>query len=112
MTIRELGSLEDAARSGAPPMLRPQKSGEIPQQSIRGALRWIVGAAATCAILVVVSVALIDRPIAPGCTSILATRGLAVQRVGLAIIASAGWRPGIRGRMALLCACRFSPPLR
>ena len=64
MTIRESGSLEEAARSGAPPMLRPQKSGEIPQQSIRGALRWIVGAAATCAILVVVSVALIDRPVA------------------------------------------------
>ena len=64
MTIRESGSLEEAARSSAPPMLRPQKSGEIPQQSLRQALIRIAGAATICAVLVVVSVALIDRPVA------------------------------------------------
>ena len=64
MSIQEVGSHEEAARSGGPPMVRPQKSREDPQGALRGAFLRIVGAAATCAVLVVISVALIDRPVA------------------------------------------------
>ena len=137
MTIRESGSLEEATRSGGPPMLRPQEPGEFRRKAL--ALGWIVPAAATCAILVVVSVALIDRPVATwvhehlgdarfgwftksyaghllsiGPFSLMASPAEALKPLAalvfatLAILAFAGWRPGVRARVGLaLCLSVF-----
>jgi membrane-associated phospholipid phosphatase len=65
MTIGESESIEKAARTRAPPKSEPQQAGEALRRSVSGgALLWIAGAAATCAVSVAFTAALIDRPVA------------------------------------------------
>jgi hypothetical protein len=64
MTFRDSGSLEGVVGRAPTAKRRPREAGEILQRHLRGALLRIVGAAATCAVSIGVSVALIDRPVA------------------------------------------------
>ena len=58
-----LGSLGDVARK--PPELRPREdAGKTPHRDLRTAVLWIIGSAATCALLVYATAALVDRPVA------------------------------------------------
>ena len=64
MTFRDSGSLEGVVGRAPAAKRRPREAGEILQRHLRGALLRIVGAAATCAVSIGVSAALIDRPVA------------------------------------------------
>jgi hypothetical protein len=64
MTFRDSGSLEGVVGESAGGEASTSGGGEILQRHLRGALLRIVGAAATCAVSIGVSVALIDRPVA------------------------------------------------
>jgi membrane-associated phospholipid phosphatase len=59
MSYREAASLE-----GAPRGVLPAKRASTLPRSLNKPLRWILGAAAACTLLVAVSVQLIDRPVA------------------------------------------------
>ena len=136
MTSKELGSLEDVAGRSPVAKPRPQEAGETLWRNLLGALLWIVGAAAMCA----VSVAVIDRPVATwmhehlgyqqfgwfaanlhghllrfGPFGLMAGPSEALRPLSalafaiLAIAAYAGWRPRIRGRIAVaLCLSVFA----
>jgi len=138
MTSRESESLEDVA--GATPLAERQDAGKALWRNGLGVRLRIVAAAAMCTVLVCVSVALIDRPVATwvhehlgyqryswfaanfhghmlrfGPFSFMAGPAEAIRPLTalvfavLAIAATAGWRPKMRGRIALaLCLSVFA----
>jgi membrane-associated phospholipid phosphatase len=145
MASKESGMLQDVAGDAlAPgtalaPGRRIRERAATGLRSLRKLLLRVAGVAMTCAVLVAVSAALIDRPVATwvhghlgddqfawfttthdgymlrlGPFNLMAGPAEALQPLAalvlaaLALAASAGWRPGIRGRIALaLCLSVF-----
>ena len=136
MTSKELGSLEDVAGRSPVAKPRPQEAGETLWRNLLGALLWIVGAAAMCAASAAVidrpvatwmhehlgyqqfgwfAANLHGHLLRFGPFGLMAGPSEALRPLSalafaiLAIAAYAGWRPRIRGRIAVaLCLSVFA----